>query len=416
MMIEFRVSNFRSIKKEQVLSLVASKDKTYDDSHLIEVKGKKGLPKLVRSAAIYGLNGAGKSNLIRAISFLKNFVYESATIVQPGQSLNVQPFLLDNTTSVKPSEFEITFSNKGVRYQYGFSLTAERIHEEWLLVYKTAKPQQWFKRTYNNKTKREEYEFSDKLLGQRKVWQESTRQNSLFLSTAVYLNSEQLRPIFDFIVNKMICLPSTSLIPIDISIGMLENNETKENLEQFLVSSDVSITHITLVRKKHQRQVIQVDASKTNIQNDEVDMLLPQFHHKSDTGAVTLGLQDESGGIQRLFALSGLILNVLKNGQILIIDELETSLHPLLVISLINLFHNPKININGAQLIFTTHNTSFLDLDLFRRDQIWFIDKHRDQSTILQPLTDFSPRKGENLEAGYLSGRYGAIPILQNIQ
>jgi AAA15 family ATPase/GTPase len=104
-------------------------------------------------------------------------------------------------------------------------------------------------------------------------------------------------------------------------------------------------------------------------------------------------LQDESGGTQRLFALSGLLLNLFKNGQTLMIDELEASLHPLLVLHLISMFHNPKINVSGAQFIFTTHNTSFLDANVFRRDQLWLIDKNRDQSSILKPLADFSSRK-----------------------
>ncbi len=410
MLIEFRVSNYRSIRDEQVLSLVPTKDKTYADSHLAQT-GNTSIPTLLRSTAIYGLNGAGKSNLLKAISFLKSFVFESATIVQPGQLLNVQPFLLDNSTSTKPSEFEITFFNKGIRYQYGFRLTAERILEEWLLVYKTAKPQQWFKRIYNNKTKSEEYEFSAKLSGNRKIWQESTRQNSLFLSTAVHLNSEQLLPVFDWIVNKLACF-SPGAIPLDFSINMLQNNEYKEDMEKFLISSDISITHITLVPRKQHRKLIQFNANISNIHSEELDVLWPQFHHKSESGKATFDLQDESGGTQRLFSLSGLILTILRNGQILIIDELETSLHPLLVIHLISMFHDPKINVNGAQLIFTTHNTSFLDADIFRRDQVLFIEKTRDQSTILRPLTDFSPRKGENLESGYLAGRYGAIPIL----
>jgi len=413
MLIEFRVSNYRSIKDEQVLSLVPSKDTTYSDSHLIET-GYKSVPTLLKSAAIYGPNGTGKSNLIRAINYMRALVYESATIIQPGQPLNIQPFLLDSSTSMAPSEFEITFFEKGIRYQYGFKLTNQKILEEWLLAYKTAKPQQWFRRFYNNKTKHEEYEFSDKLSGQRKVWQESTRQNSLFLSTAAQLNSEQLFPVFDWIANKLACF--LTVIPPNFSIGMLQNAEYKDDMEKFLVSSDISITHITLIPGKHRVNLIQMNANSSNIQSQESDVLLPQFHHKSEFGSAAFELQDESGGTQRLFALSGLVLNILRNGHLLVIDELETSLHPLLVTHLVSMFHNSKLNKNGAQLIFSTHNTAFLDADIFRRDQIWFVDKNREQATVLQPLTDFSPRKGENLESGYLTGRYGAIPILRDME
>jgi AAA15 family ATPase/GTPase len=414
MLIEFRVSNYRSIRDEQTLSLVPSKDLTYFDSHQAETTNE-GVPRLLRSAAIYGLNGAGKSNLIKAIYFMKSLVYESATLIQAGQNLNVQPFLLDNARSKEPSEFEITFFVKGIRYQYGFKLTFERILEEWLLVYKTAKPEQWFRRFYNDKSKQEEYKFSTRLFGKRKVWQESTRQNSLFLSTAVHLNSDQLLPIFNWISNQLVCLSAGGILP-DFSIQKLQDLEYKDEMEKFLISSDISISHISLVPRKQRKQQLIVNANSTNIHSEEIDILWPKFHHKSDSGSSVFELQDESDGTQRLFALSGLVLRALKKGQTLIVDELETSLHPLLVIHLVRMFHDPKLNRHGAQLIFSTHNTSFLDADLFRRDQIWFVDKNRDQSTVLQPLIDFSPRKGENLESGYLTGRYGAIPILRDME
>lgn len=413
MLIEFRVSNYRSIKDEQILSLVSSKDSTYSHSHQIET-GNKGVPFLLRSAAIYGLNGAGKSNLIKAIFCMKFLVQESATSINAGDNLNVQPFLLNNTTSTQPSEFEITFFEQGIRYQYGFKLTAERILEEWLLVYKTAKPQQWFRRFYNHKTKHEEYEFSNKLSGNRKVWQESTRQNALFLSTAIHLNSEQLLPVFNWISNQLFCL-STKGVPPVFSIRKLQDPEYKNEIENFLTSSDISITHITLQPRKQDKKFI-FSAKSPYVKTQESDVLFPQFHHKSESGNFAFELQDESDGTQRLFALSGLVLHALKTGQTFVIDELETSLHPLLVTHIIRMFHDPKLNKHGAQLIFSTHNTSFLDADLFRRDQIWFVDKNRDQSTALHPLTDFSPRKGENLESGYLAGRYGAIPILRDIE
>src|ERR1700679_1619792 len=194
MFIEFRIRNYRSTKEEQVLSLVAATDKTHAETHLTPT-GIKAIPQLVKSAVLYGANASGKTNLINAIIFMRALVAESATVIQLGQTFNLQPFRLNTTTMSEPSEFEITFLEEGIRYQYGFRLTAERIHEEWLLVHKTSKPQQWFTRKYNIETDNEEYEFGSHFTGQRKLWQDSTRPNGLFLSTAVHLNSEQLRPI-----------------------------------------------------------------------------------------------------------------------------------------------------------------------------------------------------------------------------
>jgi AAA15 family ATPase/GTPase len=126
-------------------------------------------------------------------------------------------------------------------------------------------------------------------------------------------------------------------------------------------------------------------------------------------------LNEESTGTQRLFALAAPVLDVLRDGRVLIIDELDSSLHPLLVRQLIGMFHNSRINKNKAQLVFSTHDTSLLDQSIFRRDQVWFTEKDSDQATNLYPLTDFSPRKNEALEKGYLMGRYGAVPFFKEI-
>lgn len=142
--------------------------------------------------------------------------------------------------------------------------------------------------------------------------------------------------------------------------------------------------------------------------------MIPQFNHKTEKGNATLELHEESLGTQRLFALSGPILEILKKGKVLIFDELDSSLHALLAKKLVDLFHSGT-NSNGAQLVFTTHDTALLQNDLLRRDQIWFIEKDNDQSSKLYPLTDFSPRKGESLEKGYLIGRYGAVPFLRDL-
>ncbi len=417
MLIEFRVKNYRSIKDEQILSLVAAKEKTNSETHLIET-GIKSIPALVRSAVLYGPNAGGKTNLVNALAFARGVVAESAKMQLGLKFFNLQPFRLDSKTAEEPTEFEFTFAENGIRYQYGFILSPERVYEEWLLVYKTSKPQQWFARRFNPDTKQDDYEFGSFLTGQRRTWQESTRPNALFLSTAIQLNSEQLQPVFNWIVNKLVIFPASSIINPSFSIEMLQSNEGKKTIEDFLASAGISFSNINLITRKGWAQTLHFNhlTGETNApQREEKDILTPQFLHETEHGSAIFELHEESLGTQRLFALAGPIMDILKQGRILIVDELDSSMHPLLVRYLVNVFHNPSVSRKGAQLIFTTHDTSLLNQEVFRRDQIWLVDKNRQQATTVYPLTEFSPRKNEALERGYLMGRYGAVPFFRNL-
>ncbi|MHB8744699.1 MAG: AAA family ATPase [Sulfuricaulis sp.] len=370
----------------------------------------------MRSAVLYGPNAGGKSNLVNAAAFMRAVVADSATTMQLGQLFNVQPFRLNPDTVKEPSKFELTFLEGGVRYQYGFALTTERVIEEWLLAYRTAKPQQWFARHYDKELNQDIFEFGSHLTGQRKLWQESTRTNALFLSTAVQLNSEQLRPIFTWIVHKLVVL-GAGMLPIDFSVAMLQQDEGKQGIQEFMNSADISIADINVVPRKGMMQTFKLDAAtgKPDVRTEERDILMPQFRHETKQGSAIFEFADESLGTQRLFALAGPVLDILKTGRILIVDELDSSLHPLLVRRLVGLFHNPKINTANAQLIFTTHDTTLFDPNLLRRDQIWFVEKNHEQATTLYPFTDFSPRKKEAWERGYLMGRYGALPFFRDL-
>jgi len=416
MLVEFRVKNFRSIRAEQRLSLVADKDSTYEESHLIET-GNSAIPRLLKSAVVYGPNAGGKSNLINALAFMRTIVATSATQIREGQQFNCPAFKLDSKSKEQPSEFELTFINQGVRYQYGFSLTPERVIEEWLLVYKTAKPQMWFSRHFNAKSGKDEYDLGSHLTGQRALWQESTRSNALFLSKAVDLNSERLRPIFLWIVEGLIIFGAGSQPVFDFSVGYAQTEEGKVALLHFLNAADLSIADMTFENKKMKQFGFHLEDGKPPLQTlTEFEAPMPIFLHQAEEGTATFEIQDESTGTQRFFAFAGPILDVLKNGRVLIVDELDNSLHTLMIKFLISQFHSTNNNTQGAQLIFTTHDTSLLDHEIFRRDQIWLVKKDPAQATILYPLTDFSPRKKEALGRGYLMGRYGALPFLTDFE
>ena len=414
MLVEFRVKNFRSLRDEQVLSLVASKDKTLQDTHTVAT-GLKAAPSLLRSAVVYGANASGKSNLIKALQYMRGVVAESATVIQPGQTYGVQPFRLDAVSAKEPTEFEVTFILDGTRYQYGFSMTSQRIISEHLLVYKAFKPQRWFERRLNPETGKDVYDFGSGLKGAKNLWEGATRPNALFLSMAVQLNSEALRPVFDWFVNGLVIVNEQSQLNPQMSIQMLKQAEGRKRICDFLTAADISIADIEVVTRKVMGQAVHFDlvAGKTEVRAEEMEDHQLRFSHVTENGKAVLDLMDESSGTRNLLFLAGPVMDILRKGQTLVIDELDTSLHTLLVRELVRLFHRPEINTGAAQLIFTTHDTALLDApDLFRRDQIWLVEKETDQTSSLVSLSEFSPRKNEVLERGYLMGRYGAVPFL----
>ncbi len=412
MLLEFRVRNYRSIRDEQALNLIASGDKGLAATHVAST-GLKAAPHALRSVVVYGPNASGKSSLLRALDYMRAVVAESATVIQPGQTYNVQPFKLDPATAHRPTEFEITFLLSGVRHQYAFAMTPQRIVSESLLVYRSSKPTQLFSRQHVGGDG-DDYEFSAYLTGPRKLWQESTRPNALFLSMAAQLNSEQLSPVFNWIVRNITFLPAGATVLPDFTTALLATEQGRASIRDFLSAADISIADVQAVPRKGMQAQWVMSASGLQASQEEREFLMPVFEHSTPKGSAKFELHDESEGTQRLYGLIAPVLDCLRNGRVLVVDELDSSLHTLLVRRLITLFQTPALNPSGAQLIFSTHDTSLLDHTLFRRDQIWFTEKDADQATRLYPLTDFSPRKQEAWERGYLTGRYGAVPFFSD--
>jgi uncharacterized protein len=417
MLLEFRVKNYRSIRDEQALSLIP----VIGDTALLETNTHTtGSPLVVRvlsGCALYGANASGKSTLLNAMAFLQALVRDSATRIQSGQTLNVKGFAFDASTRNAPCSFELTVLVEGVRYQYGVALTHERIHEEWLLVYKSSKPQEWFNRSWNQATGEYDYgSFSASFLGPKELWKRSTRDNALFLSTAVQLNCEQLKPVWNWIVSSWLILPTQAGLSLDLSVQAIADVGSKQAMIEFLNAADIGIADIVIERQKVRQGAFQFDLATGNaITSEPVDteILIPKFTHNGISGSAVFDLAEESQGTQRLFAFAGILQMILARGITLVVDEIENSLHPLLIRKIVELFFSPETNPNGAQIVFSTHNTILLDNEVLRRDQIWFADKGNDQATVLASLSDFSPRKTEAFAKGYLQGRYGAIPLLR---
>ena len=420
MLIEFSVANYRSLRDRQTFSLVKSAGTELQTTNTFRTQGVEAF-NLLRSAAIYGPNAGGKTNLMRALQTMEFIVLNSATSQQRGDPLPVEPFLLSSKPRNEPSEFEATFMVDGIRYQYGFSATAKRIHEEWLFAFPRKRAQHWFSRAWNDNKQAYEWEMGNSLSGEKQLWQKSTRDNALFLSTAVQLNSTQLQPVYDWF-KKTLRTANVGGWGLGFSASLCENDE-KQRVLEFLKAADLGIEDIRVKSTPFDPDVLPEDVPRAVRDHVAKDMKnkrmldIKTVHTTSEGEEVVFDFfADESAGTQRLFGFAGPWIDSLANGYVLFIDELHISLHPQLVKFLVQLFHNDKTNPKNAQLVFTTHETSILNQEVFRRDQIWFCEKDESQASVVYPLTDFSPRKNrENLELAYLSGRYGAVPFVGSL-
>lgn len=423
MLIEFKVANFRSIREEQTFSLVASNTDKELPSCVIErnLPGLAGV-RFLKGAAIYGANASGKSNVLEAIHFVAEFVKNSATELKPGEPTGAQPFKLDRESVSKPSEFEITFVADETRFVFGLAVTPVRVVEEYLVAYPKGAPQRWYHRTYNPERKTYEWAKSSTSLKRAASLQERTRENALFLSVGPQFNHPQLMVAFHWFQENLrfIRLTGMDLYP-DFTAELIAESKYHDRIINLLRGADFGIAGANILEEEMDMEeikrrvspvvfeVITEEAGGEPITTTKINLA----HQSGENETVPLDFKDEeSAGTRQYFALIGPWLDTLDHGYTVFIDEIETSLHPLLVKELLKLLlsdtHNPK----GAQVVFTTHNPVLLDKTLLRRDQIWFTEKTPAGSTRLYPLTDYQPRKDEAYAKGYLAGRYGGIPYI----
>jgi AAA15 family ATPase/GTPase len=322
--------------------------------------------------------------------------------LQPGKPLPVTPFLLDEASAGEPSEFELIFLVDGVRYQYGFAATASQVTEEWLFASPKGRAQHWFNREWDADSATYQWEFGNAFLGEKQLWKSSTRDNALFLSTAAQLNSKSLAPVFGWFADKLHILAADDL-PHMYTAKLCTEDRTKSEVLEFLQAADFDIADLNVqieqFSEKHLPESVPSELKSIILsENDQQEVAKVRTIHRTSQGRqVEFKLSDESDGARKLFAFAGPWLDTLQSGNILFIDELHGSLHPKLVQFLVNLFHAGNTNPHNAQLVFTTHDTSILNQDMFRRDQIWFFEKSREQASHLYPLTDFHPRKDREI-------------------
>jgi len=421
MLVEFRVGNYRSFREEQTLSLVASKDTELNDNYV-----DQGKLRLLKAVGIYGPNASGKSNLIRALSTMQQIITKQAG---HGEKLSVTPFKLDDKYNKKPSSFEVTFYHKDVRYQYGFTATTERICDEWLYAYPKGRSrdiaQTWFERKFDKKTGKTDWNFGSYLKGEKEKLKDRAINNVLLLSAGAQWNNKQLTNVYEWFSEKIrIIQPSerTPAITFEMLTGAEKDEEWKEisyaYINEMMRRADFGIHGINIRKEEIDIEEFEFPPDMPEEIRDKILKNLAirvEFIHQAEPTGKNIHFShlEESDGTRRFFELAGPWLLAILEGMTLLVDEIEASLHPHLVQQLIKFIQNTEVSKSGAQLVFATHDTTLLDPELFRRDQIWFTEKDEHSSTRLSPLSDYKPRKGEAMQKGYLAGRYGAIPIIE---
>ena len=404
MLLEFMCSNHKSIKDKIVFSALAGSDNTNDDM-TEEIAGVK----VLKSAVIYGANGSGKSNFIDAISFVKNLVVNSITH-QPGQGIRQIPHKLSELGS--ESTYQVQFVIKGIRYVFGFSLKNLLVSEEYLYYFPNGRQAKIFDR------KDEKFTVGSKFRGKFSSCKDVLKPNRLLLSCAASFTAvEEVADAFSFFNNELVVYGAENQDNwMNYSLYQINSNEKMRRVVLSLMQDlgmGVKDIKVSIDQKKMESIELPpflTDEFKNMLLQTKVDAISAKVvYEKFETDL----LQDESTGVQKLFALLCPMIDILINGKVLLCDELEASLHESLVYELVKLFMTIKTD-KFAQIIFTTHETGLLNLDLFRRDQIWFTEmEETDRSTDLYSLAEIkNVRKDDNFGKGYITGKYGAIPML----
>ncbi len=404
MILEFSCANHKSIKEKIVFSTIASSDNTYEETLKNFAKYR-----VLRSAVIYGPNGSGKSNFLSALEFMKNLVCNSINH-QPGQEIFQAPHKLSDINT--PSEYEIQFVKDDIRYAYGFSVLKSLVEEEYLYYFPKGKQVKIFER------KKLVVKAGDRYKGAFDLGLSVLKENRLFLScVANYSNIEEVEKAFLFFQNDIVVYNSNINNWIEYSIQLMQKDEeVRQMFLEFLSELNTGIKDIQVKLEK-----IQVKPSDLPLDMPEPlkSVLTMQEANRIDAKIIYDNFQtdlmiEESVGIKKLFEVICPIIDIIKNGKILVCDEFEMGLHESIVHYIIQTFHKADQD-KFAQLIFTTHDTSLLDKDIFRRDQVWFTELNKERATELYSLVEVkNVRKTENLEKGYVSGKYGAIPMLNH--
>jgi len=414
MLLQFTVNNYKSIKDTTIFSMATS---SKDSGNAFKVKKYE----LLQSAILYGANASGKSNFLKALAFMRRIVLNIDKVILSTDSLKHYPFKLNTETEDSSSSFEMVFFIKETKYRYGFEIDKNTVYSEWLYADENGKESKLFYRDidenelYINRIKFKEglkLKVSKNQLFLWKCDQEEGKISASILKWFSHLN------MIDGMEHEQY---------IDEAMKQMKNDTFKKELVELIKTADIGIEDVFLEEEDVPRSVIEDMILPSELKekllesNDLKSLSLLTQHKKFDENNNEIGNtifeldREESKGTRKFFKMSAPILNTLREGKVLIIDELDASLHPMLTKHLIKLFHDDKINTKNAQLIFATHDTNLLNESMFRRDQIWLTEKDKYGATELYSLAQFkNVRKNEDFEKKYIQGKYGAVPYLKN--
>ena len=414
MLVEFSVQNHRSFRDRQSFLMAASNSGTPN----AVATGNIGAPHVLQQACLFGANGSGKSGLVRSMrtfcSLVKNSFRNERKLIE-----EYEPHRFHSRLRNAPTEFEVTFLHDDSLFQYGFAYDAERIWEEWLFERPSAtrKQRQIFTRQYD--PERDAYQWETNathLKGQRQSWKAQTRENALFVSTAKQLNAEPLERPFSWLSRGLRTIHDVESIG-RYTASRLDDDGWKCRVIAFLAAADLRLEDVDaeegsfLETSNFRRLPKERWKQLKPLLPEGASALEVHTYRKDETGAKTrLDFDDESTGTRVLFELIGPIMDSLDNGYTLVVDELNTYLHPLVFRYVTRMFCSSKSNPHTAQMIFTTHDPTVTEDDCIGRDQIWLVEKGDDHASRLVPFSDFRTRNERSFRRGYLRGRYGAVP------
>lgn len=407
MVLEIRLSNFYSIKDEICIDFRSAGIKSANAKALPDNVFKFKNTELLKTVVMYGANASGKSNVIKAIRFCNAMILESH-LHNENSTFRFQPYKFDGY-NIKPSSYFIRFISKEIEYEYSFSLFNNRILEESLFYYPKGRIKEIFTRNESRgKEKNEIYNFGDVIKRPMDV-AENTSNKTLYISRASQLDREVAKEIFSYFNDTFI------LQYLTFGISAIEHlsKENKAQLIDALKIADSDIVDVKIKSLKQPGKNVNANLETLTLTVEEVvqESLQITTFHKKDPSKPFDFLTEESQGTIKLFFIMLTILEVVNHNKILLIDEIEESLHPKIIEYIFNFFRASK----SAQLLCTTHNTKFLDLKKLRKDQIYFVNKKADSSTELYSLYDYSDfRDTMDLEKAYLQGRFDAIPIIDD--
>ena len=421
-LLRFTIENFRSIAEQK--SIVLTPDSHIEElAENVEVQGKH---RYFRTAAIYGANSSGKSNVVRGLAMMKHLV-NSSVKMNNGEDLPYEPFALNAEKAQSPTLYELDFLTEGEHYRYGFSHNAQEICEEWLIrIDEAGKATKLFDRDEEGIGVNEE-DFAE-----GKGLEERTNDNRLFLSLVGQLGGEISNQILGFFSKQLNVLSGLKTERLHLFTGqyLQEQQPGYEQMKEFFQRVDLGFSNLSLKVQEFSPEVLP-NEMPADLREKIYKELSGQKHLEVfsqhgiyDQEGNRIGEQNfdfkqmESAGTQKLFDMAGPIFDTLHDGGVLIIDELDAKMHPLLTQELVALFNDSARNPRGAQLIFTTHDTNLLSAQLLRQDQIWFTEKDAQERTDLYSMAQMVLPDGtrlshtKNMERNYIAGRYGAIPYL----